>query len=75
VKDDSDDKQYLLPSVHKHQSTDITTFCAECSHSSAATCLLKKVMMLIFFYISLDNFVTLNADTACDYDAMPCHAM
>jgi len=52
--------------------------------------LLKRVAIFIFFiYISLDNFVTLIAVTACileiqreilgslcgDYNAMPCHVV
>jgi hypothetical protein len=85
MKDDSDDKLYLLPNLCKHQSNDNTNVCAGCSDSSAATWLLKRVTIFIFLYISVDNFVTLIAITACilmiqreilgsrcgDYDAMP----
>jgi len=56
---------YLLPNHYKHQNTDIATVCAECSDSSAAMWLLKRVMIFIFSYTSLDNFVTLIAVTAC----------
>ena len=86
---DSHDKLYLLPNLYEHQSADITTVCAGRSDSSAATWLLKRVMIFIFLYISLDNFVTLIAVTACileiwreisgsrcgDYNAMPCHVV
>jgi len=48
MKDDSDDKLYLLPNLYKHQSTDITTVYAGGSDSCW-----KEWRFSFFLYIFL----------------------